>query len=103
MGEQQIRILDVKRWLIGETPWTFLIEVAVRGVTIYVFLLLAIRLMGKRVAGQLSLSELAIMVTLGAAIGVPMETPQNGLLPGLVILLIAVFYQRGIGYLSYRH
>jgi len=101
-GKDQIRAFDWRRLLMGKTPWSFLGEVAFRGLVIYVVLLLTIRMMGKRVAGQLSLSELAIMVTLGAAIGVPMEVPDNGLLPALVLLAVAVLYQRGIGWLSFR-
>jgi len=102
-GKDQIRVFDWQRLLIGKTPWAFLAEVAVRGLLIYVLLLVTIRLMGKRVAGQLSLSELAIMVTLGAAIGVPMEVADNGLLPGFVLLGVALLYQRGIGWLSWRN
>jgi len=90
MEQKQIHVFEWKRVLMGNLPWTFLAEVAFRGVLIYVLLLFAIRVMGKRVAGQLSLSELAIMVTLGAAIGVPMEVADNGLLPGIVLLLVAI-------------
>lgn len=46
--------------------------------------------MGKRVAGQLSLSELAIIVTLGAAIGVPIQAADRGMLPAFVLLIVAV-------------
>ena len=65
-------------------------------------MLFAIRIMGKRVAGQLSMSELAVIVTLGAVIGVPMEVAENGMLPALVLLLVAVVYQRAIGFLSFK-
>jgi len=102
MNQKDISLFDMKRILIGDTPWSFLLEVAARGIVIYVALLVTIRFMGKRVAGQLSLSELAIMVTLGAAIGIPMEVADRGLLPALVVLLVAIVYQRGIGVLSFK-
>jgi uncharacterized membrane protein YcaP (DUF421 family) len=97
-----IELFDPRRLLIGNTPWGFLAEVAVRGVLVYVLLLIAIRFMGKRVAGQLSLSELAVMVTLGAAIGVPIQVADRGMLPALVLLIVAVVYQRLIGALSFK-
>lgn len=93
---------DPRRLLIGQTPPLFLLEIVVRAIFVYVILLLAIRLMGKRVAGQLSLSELAVIVTLGAAIGVPIEVPEHGMLPAAIVLAVAIAYQRVIGLLSFR-
>lgn len=101
-GQAPINPFDPHRLLVGKDPWGFLLEVAARGVIIYLVLLFAIRIMGKRVAAQLSMSELAVIVTLGAAVGVPMEVAENGMLPALVLLLVAVVYQRAIGYLSFK-
>jgi uncharacterized membrane protein YcaP (DUF421 family) len=101
-NDAPITIFDPRRLLVGKAPWGFLLEVAARGLFVYVILLFAIRLMGKRVAGQLSLSELAVIVTLGAAIGVPLEVPEHGLLPAVVLLGVAVGYQRAIGILSFK-
>src|SRR2546430_9501431 len=81
----------------------FLLEVVVRAVFVYVILLVAIRLMGKRVAGQLSLSELAVIVTLGAAIGVPIEAAEHGMLPAVLVLAVAGLHQRAIGLLSFKN
>ncbi|MBV8483880.1 MAG: hypothetical protein JO077_13570 [Verrucomicrobia bacterium] len=36
--------------------------------------------MGRRVASQMTISELAVVVTLGAAIGVPLQAPEQGVL-----------------------
>ncbi|MXP48666.1 hypothetical protein FD733_02005 [Pantoea sp. Eser] len=49
----------IHRWLIGEVLLRFLF--------IYLVLLLVLRLMGRRFAGQLSIIYLAIMIMLGAA------------------------------------
>jgi uncharacterized membrane protein YcaP (DUF421 family) len=67
-----------------------------------VILLAAVRLMGKRVAGQMSVLELTVIVTLGAAIGVPLEVPERGILPAMIVLAIAILYQRGIGLLAFK-
>lgn len=75
------------RWLMGEAPWTFAEEVLLRFLFIYLFLLLVMRLMGRRFAGQLSIIDLAIMIMLGAAIGAPLQTPEKGILTTIVLLI----------------
>jgi uncharacterized membrane protein YcaP (DUF421 family) len=97
MQPEQLQAFDMKRLVIGQVPGLFLLEVAVRAVITYLVLLLAARAMGKRVAGQMSVLELTIIVTLGAAIGVPLESPERGMLPAVIVLTIAVAYQRAIG------
>jgi len=69
---------------------------------IYALLLVIMRLMGKRVASQLSISELAVVVTLGAAVGVPMQVQDRGMLPAVLILLVALGFQRGISLWAFR-
>ena len=102
MQQSQIHVFDVHRLLVGQVPWAFLAELFVRGVLIYVILVAAIRLMGKRVAGQLSITELAVIVTLGAAVGVPMQAPERGILPALVILGIALAFQRATSFWAFK-
>lgn len=75
------------RWLIGEAPWSFAAEVLLRFLCIYLVLLLVLRLMGRRFAGQLSIIDLAIMIMLGAAIGAPLQTPEKGILTTIVLLI----------------
>lgn len=88
--------------MIGHMPWLFLLEVLIRAVIIYIVLLFFIRLMGKRVAAQLSLSELAIIVTLGAAVGVPLEIATQGLLPAFLVLLVAVAFQKALAFFGFK-
>jgi len=96
MPAKNIEPFDFKRLLVGEeTPWWFLLEVACRISLIYFILIVTMRLMGKRMAAQMSVSEIAIIVTLGAAVGMPMQSPERGLLPAVVILGVAVLFQRG--------
>jgi uncharacterized membrane protein YcaP (DUF421 family) len=92
----------VHRILIGENPWSFLLEVSVRSAIIYVVLFITMRLMGRRMAAQLSVSELAVMITLGAAVGVPLQTVEQGLLSAAVLLVCALVFQRGLSTLSFR-
>jgi uncharacterized membrane protein YcaP (DUF421 family) len=84
----------IERLLIGDGPWAFLVEVIPRAVVMYLMLLIAMRMMGKRVAAQLSISELAVILMLGAAIGVPIQVSSQGVLPAAVVLLTVVALQR---------
>jgi uncharacterized membrane protein YcaP (DUF421 family) len=88
--------------LIGEAPWVFMVEIIGRAVIIYVILLVAMRLMGKRIGSQMTQTELAVVVTLGAAIGVPLQAPDRGILPAFIILAIAIAFQRGLNAVAAR-
>jgi uncharacterized membrane protein YcaP (DUF421 family) len=87
-------LFDWHRIFIGDVPGSFYIEVIIRTVIIYTILIFAIRLMGKRMALQLNVSEMAAMVTLAAAIGIPIQAPDKGILPAVVIAFVVVVTER---------
>lgn len=95
-------LAEWKRLLFGDAPPVFLAEVLLRSVVMYLALLLTLRFLGKRMNGQLSITELAVMISLGAIVSVPMETAKQGLLPGFVLLFMILLFQRGLGYLSFK-
>jgi uncharacterized membrane protein YcaP (DUF421 family) len=99
-GQGSVPLLH--RLLVGEAPWLFLLEVSCRALLVYVALFIVMRLLGKRMAAQLSISEMAVMLTLGAAIGAPLQTPSQGVLPAVVLLACALVFQRGLSALSFR-
>src|SRR6195952_3068631 len=84
----------IERLLIGDGHWAFLAEGVPRAIIMYALFLVSMRLMGKRVAAQLSITELAVILMLGAAIGVPIQVSSQGVLPAVVVLLTVVFMQR---------
>jgi uncharacterized membrane protein YcaP (DUF421 family) len=90
----QPHITDYLRILMGETPWSFLLEASIRMVVLYLILLTSLRLMGKRMAGQLSRTEQAALVSMAAAIGLPILSPDRGLVAPLVIGAVVVLMQR---------
>jgi len=100
MKKEEIHWGDWYRMLMGTAPTEFLLEVLIRTIIIYLFLLITLRLMGKRMGGQLTISELAVMLTLGAIVSVPMQIPDKGLLQGVLVLFCAFAFQRGITYLA---
>jgi uncharacterized membrane protein YcaP (DUF421 family) len=96
-------ITDYLRILMGEMPWPFLLEATIRLIVLYLLLLTGLRLMGKRMAGQLSRTELAALVSLAAAVGTPILAADRGLLAPLVIAAVVVLSQRLLTHWSARH
>lgn len=102
MKKEDILWNDWHRILIGSAPTSFLLEVLIRTVIMYLVLLVILRLMGKRMGGQLTIAELAVMVTLGAIICVPMQVPDKGIFQGIFVLVCAWAFQRGFTLLGVR-
>lgn len=93
---EEIKITDIQRILFGEVPYHFLIEVVFRSLFIYLLLMIAMRLMGKRMASHLSRNEMAAISSLAAAIGIPLMNPDKGILPAVIIAIVIVLYQHFI-------
>ncbi|RFZ84405.1 DUF421 domain-containing protein [Mucilaginibacter terrenus] len=96
MQPDQIKLEDWKRILIGDVPSSFFLELVIRSIIIFLLLLFSMRLMGKRMSGLLSRNELVAMVSLAAAVGIPLTAPDRGILPAFIIALVVVFIQRWI-------
>jgi uncharacterized membrane protein YcaP (DUF421 family) len=103
MKTEEFKLTDLHRIFIGDVPGAFFIEVIIRTIIIYLLLILAIRLMGKRMALQLNVTEMTAMVALAAAIGVPMQAPDRGILPAAVIAVVVVLAERGITRFTLRN
>ena len=102
MNKEDIHFPDIKRLLLGNAPLEFMLEVAVRTVIIYVILLVIIRFLGKRMGAQLTMTEMAIMVTLGGIVSLPMQDPQRGILQGIVILICVLLFQFLLGKIAFH-
>lgn len=93
MKPNEIKLDDLQRILIGEVPFHFYIELIFRFFIIYLILMTSMRLMGKRMASQLSRNEMAAIASLAAAVGVPLMNPDRGLLPAIIIAAVILTYQ----------
>lgn len=102
MKSSEIKLSDISRILLGEVPAEFYIELVIRALFIYFILIVSMRLMGKRMSSQLGRNELAALVSLAAAVGVPMMNPDRGLLPIVLISAIIIFFQIIIARYSVR-
>jgi uncharacterized membrane protein YcaP (DUF421 family) len=89
---------DWQRLLVGDAPWAILVEVLLRTALIYLVLIVIVKLLGKRLSGQLTNLELAVMVVVGAIVSAPMQIPDRGLLAGAVSLVVLLALQRAIGH-----
>jgi len=96
MKKEEIHLNDIRRILFGAAPPEFLIEVFVRTVIMYVALVIIVRLLGKRTNAQLTITERAVFITLGAIVAMPMQGPPTGILVGIVILICILIFQRSL-------
>lgn len=96
MKAQDIHLTDWLRILVGQVPAAFYIELIIRAFAIYLILMISMRAMGKRMSSQLSRNELAALVSLAAAVGIPMMAPDRGILPGIVVAMVLVSIERWI-------
>ena len=76
-------------------PWW---ELIVRGVVVYVFLIILLRITGKRQVGQLAPFDLVLLLVLSNAVQNSMNAGDNSLIGGLIsaATLVGVNYVVGI-------
>jgi uncharacterized membrane protein YcaP (DUF421 family) len=103
MKKEEIHLGDWQRLLLGQAPLEFLLEVALRTLIIYIVLLLALRVLGKRMGAQLTVAELSVMIMLGGIVAVPMQIPDRGLLHGTLVLACLTGLYRGVNWLAFKY
>lgn len=101
--ENPLELFDLRRILIGEDiPYAFLGEVMLRTFVMFCFVLLVLRMSGKRGIKQLSVFELAIIISLGSASGDPMFYEDVAILPAILVLVVIISLYKLITYLTGR-
>src|SRR3954463_6332856 len=90
------------RLLFGDAPPAFLVEVVIRTLVVFIVLLVLARFLGKRMNGQLTITEMAVMLTLGAIAASGMQIPQRGILQALFVLILACVFQRSLTLLEMK-
>jgi uncharacterized membrane protein YcaP (DUF421 family) len=79
-------------------PWW---EFIVRALIVYLFLLVILRLTGKRQFGQMSPFDLVLLLIISNAVQNSMNAGDNSLLGGLISALTLLALNYGFGYLTY--
>ena len=87
---------NLDRFVWGDQPWFFLLEIVVRTCLIYGYVLLLLRLLGKRGMGSLTPFDQVIIISLGSAVGDPMFYPDVPLLHAMTAVTMIVLLQRAL-------
>ena len=80
-------------------PWW---EFVVRGVVVYVFLLVFLRLTGKRQTGQYAPFDLVLLLILSNAVQNSMNAGDNSLVGGLISAATLIGCHTGLSYLTFH-
>lgn len=91
--------MDLESLLFGDEQWEFLLNTFIRTVIMFLVILIALRLMGKRGIHQLSVFELGVIIGLGSAAGDPMFYKGVGILPAIVVFIVVISLYRLVTYL----
>jgi uncharacterized membrane protein YcaP (DUF421 family) len=85
-------------WNLAVPIW----ELIVRSVAVYVFLLVLLRLTGKRQVGQLAPFDLVLLLVLSNAVQNSMNGGDNSLIGGLISAVTLVLLNALLGLATYR-
>jgi uncharacterized membrane protein YcaP (DUF421 family) len=102
MKKEEILPWDWQRILFGQAPANFLLEVFLKTIVIYLLLLIILRLMGRRMDSQMTLTEMGVVILLGAVISVPIQIPDRGLILTVVALVVVLGLQQLMNWLSVK-
>ena len=97
-----VQPFDWERMLIDQLPWTYLGEVAFRTVFMFIVLLTALAVSGKREVRQLSIYELVLLIGLGSAAGDPMFYHDVPLSSAVVVFVVLMSCYKLATYVSDR-
>jgi uncharacterized membrane protein YcaP (DUF421 family) len=85
-------------WTLSLPWWEFIL----RGVFVYLFLILILRLTGKRQVGQLAPFDLVLLLVLSNAVQNSMNGGDNSLLGGLISATTLIIFNYAIGFITFR-
>ncbi|TAE31968.1 MAG: DUF421 domain-containing protein [Cytophagales bacterium] len=101
--QEPIKPFDWERILIHDFPWLYLGEVAFRTAFMFVVVLLALKVSGKREVKQLSVYELVLLIGLGSAAGDPMFYDDVPLSAAVVVFVVMMTCYKFITRYSDKH
>jgi uncharacterized membrane protein YcaP (DUF421 family) len=87
------------RFLWPETPWVLLI---IRSIAVYLFLMVALRLAGRRELGQMTTFDLILLLILSNAVQNSINAGDNSLGGGFVSAVTLLALNWVVGFLTYR-
>lgn len=86
--------MDLAAIFIHDTTWSFAAEITLRVIVMFSMIILFLRFTGKRGVRQLSIFELAIILSLGSIAGDPMFTKDLPIIQAVLIMSIVILLYR---------
>jgi len=83
-------LTNLEKLLIGDEEWSFLPQIIIRTLLMYLIVLFSLRILGKRGVKQLSVFELVVIIGLGSAAGDPMFYREVGLISAVTVFAVIV-------------
>lgn len=90
--------VSVSMWKLAQPWWEFVL----RALAVYGFLLIALRLTGKRQVGQLAPFDLVLLLVLSNAVQNSMNAGDNTVTAGVVLVLTLLAVNGLVGWLTWR-
>lgn len=100
MVVSQINFKDV---FLSDLDWSLALEIAIRTIIMFSFVLIFLRSSGKKGVRQLSIFEVAIIIALGSAAGDPMLNSESAIVPSLLVFIVILGLYRLITYLASKN
>ena len=91
--------VGVSMWKLAQPWWEFVL----RALLVYGFLLVTLRLTGKRQVGQLAPFDLVLLLVLSNAVQNSMNAGDNTVGAGFVLVLTLLAVNGFVGWLTWRH
>ncbi len=94
--------MDWKNIFFGDLDWAFALEILLRSVIMFTTVIVFLRLSGKKGVRQLSLFEVAIIISLGSAVGDPMFNKDAPIVPALIVMITIILFYLAITWLAVK-
>lgn len=95
--------MDWNEILWGDLEAAFLLQILFRTVVMYLIILFALKILGKRGVKQLSIFELVIIISLGSAAGDPMFYKEVGLLSAFAVFVVIIISYKITTHLVFKY
>jgi uncharacterized membrane protein YcaP (DUF421 family) len=92
--------MDFEAVFVKDLDWSLAGEIVFKTLVMFAFILIFLRLTGKKGVRQLSVFEVAIIISLGSAAGDPMANPEHAILPALIVFITILVIYRSITWLA---
>ncbi len=91
--------MDFIKIILHDTSFNFALEIIIRCIIMFILIIIFLRFSGKRGVRQLSVFELAIILSLGSAAGDPMFNDDIPIIQALIVFAVIILLYRFTTYL----